>query len=372
MPAFRRQLHHRHVVDAGAGRAVPEGAFETVDRFALAFRFGLDAAVGQVAHPAGKAVERRPFGREKPEPYALHASRDREAPRRQQNRTIILLRPVMTLSSHSYGAAQVRLLRVVRRGDRHDVRDLTVGVTVEGEIGDAFTRGDNELLLPADTLRNTVNVTARDETLAEIEQLGIALARRFMSEQPQFSRVRIELAEQPWTRLPIGGRAQGRAFAAATSERRTASVTSNGTATAVNAGIRDFAILKTSGAAFEGYLADQFTTLEAEADRLLAVTADVTWSYLDGDVAFGPVFQGVRQLLVEAFVQQPSRSAEHTAHAMAEIVLETYADVGDVTVRLRQRALPLIDLSPFNLDNPHVLFRPEDAPELTAEVTVTR
>ena len=277
-----------------------------------------------------------------------------------------------TLSSHSYGASQIRLLRVTRRGDRHDLRDLAISVTVEGEVADAFTKGDNELLLPADTLRNTVNAIARDESLSEVEQLGLALAQHFMEHQPQFTRVRIDLSERPWARLPVAGRAQGQAFTASNSERRSATVTSNGTQVSVTAGIQDFAIMKTAGAAFEGYLADQFTTLEAATDRVLAVSADARWTYLHDEITFGPYFQGVRQLLIEAFVQQPSRSAEHTAHAMADVVLSSYADIGDVTVRLRQRSLPLVEIGPFGLDNPHVLFRPEDAPELTAEVTLSR
>jgi urate oxidase len=277
-----------------------------------------------------------------------------------------------TLSSHSYGASHIRLLRITRRGDRHDLRDLAIAVHVEGEVADAFTKGDNELLLPADTLRNTVHAIARDESLAEIEQIGMALASHFMSHQPQFTRVRIDLSEQPWSRLPVGGRAQGQAFTSGSAERRTAAVTSNGSRLSVVAGIQDFTVMKTSGASFEGYLEDQFTTLEANRDRVLAVSADARWTYLHEEVSFGPSWQGVRQLLIEAFVQQVSRSAEHSAHAMAEVVLGSYVDIGEVTVRLKQRSLPLVELTPFGLDNPHVLFRPEEAPELTAEVTLSR
>ncbi|MDQ3071037.1 MAG: urate oxidase [Acidobacteriota bacterium] len=277
-----------------------------------------------------------------------------------------------TLASHSYGASHIRLLRITRRGDRHDLRDLVVSVRVEGDVADAFTKGDNELLLPADTLRNTVHAVARDESLAEVEQLGLALASHFMEHQPQFTRVRIELSERPWARLPVAGRAQGQAFMAASTERRTAVITSNGSRVSVVAGLEDFTVMKTAGATFEGYLADQYTTIAAERDRVLAVSADAHWTYLHDEISWGPTFQGVRELLIEAFVQHPSRSGEHTAHAMADMVLTSYVDVGEVTVRLRQRSLPLIELAPFGLDNPQVLFRPEDSPELTAEVTVHR
>ena len=378
---------------------MPQRALQPLDALALSFGLDFDAAVLVVAHPTAQSFERSALEDVVPEADALDPAPYMESASRQQNLTIILRLQtpdprlqrapapqrrtgslesgtwsllMNTLTSHSYGASQIRLLRVTRRGDRHDLHDLTISVTVEGEIADAFIKGDNELLLPADTLRNTVNAIARDESLAEVELLGLALARHFMEHQPQFTRVRIELAEQPWTRLPVAGRAQGQAFTASNGERRSATVTSNGVQNSVVAGIEDFAIMKTSGAAFEGYLADQFTTLEAASDRVLAVSADAHWTYLHDEIAFGPYFQGVRQLLIEAFVQQPSRSAEHTAHAMAEVVLSSYADVGDVRVRLRQRSLPLVELAPFGLDNPLVLFRPEDAPELTAEVTLSR
>lgn len=277
-----------------------------------------------------------------------------------------------TLSGHSYGACQIRLLRITRRGDRDDLRDLEIGVTVEGEIAEAFTKGDNELLLPADTLRNTVYAIARDVTRIEVEQIGLALAEHFMEHQPQFTRVRIDMAERPWTRVPIAGRAQGQAFTGTAGERRTASITSNGRQVAVVAGIADLGIMKTAGAAFEGYLADQFTTLEATRERVLSVKADVRWTYLHSEISYGPTWQGVRELLLEAFVTQQSRSVEHSAYAMADVVLSSYVDVGDVSVALRQRSLPMVELAPFGLDNPRVLFRPEEAPELAAEVRLTR
>lgn len=276
------------------------------------------------------------------------------------------------LSSHSYGASHIPLLRITRRGDRHDLRDLVIGVGVEGDVADAFTRGDNALLLPSDTLRNTAHAIARDETLAEIEHIGMALAGHFMSHQPQFTRVRIDLAEQPWARLPVGGRAQGQAFTTSNSERRTAVVTSNGSRMSVVAGLDDFTIMKTGGAAFEGYLADQFTTVASAPERVLSVTAAASWTYVHDEVPFGVTWHAIRQLLIEAFVEHHSRSAEHTAHAMADMVLASYVDVGDVTVRLRQRSLPLVELEKFGIENGRVLFQPEEAPELTADVTLSR
>lgn len=276
------------------------------------------------------------------------------------------------LTNHSYGASRIRLLKRVRRGDRHDLRDVVVAVRLEGALEEAFTRGDNELLLPADSLKNTVHAVARETSFREIEELALTLAEHVMSHQPQLGLVRVDVSEVPWQRVAVGGRAQGQAFTGGDGHRRTVTVTSNGQQVSVVAGLERLLVMKTGGAAFEGFLRDQHTTLEESDDRILAAYLDAHWSYSSADVAFGPSWQGVRQLLLEAFVGEPSRSAEHTAHAMAELVLSSYVDIADVTVKLRQRMLPLIELSPFGLDNPHLVFQPQEAPEEVAEATVAR
>ena len=39
----------------------------------------------------------------------------------------------MLLADSAYGKSGVRLVQVTRRGDRHDVRDLTVAIRFEGD-----------------------------------------------------------------------------------------------------------------------------------------------------------------------------------------------------------------------------------------------
>ena len=45
------------------------------------------------------------------------------------------------ISASSHGESRLRMLRVVRRGDRHDPKDLTVSCRFEGDFGASFTRG---------------------------------------------------------------------------------------------------------------------------------------------------------------------------------------------------------------------------------------
>src|SRR3954468_7021039 len=80
-----------------------------------------------------------------------------------------------------YGKAEVRLVAVTRSGDRHDVKDLNVGVTLSGDLEAVHRSGDNADVVPTDTQKNTVYAFAKDSPVGEIEDFGLRLARHFVS-----------------------------------------------------------------------------------------------------------------------------------------------------------------------------------------------
>ena len=151
----------------------------------------------------------------------------------------------------------MRMLRVMRRGDRHDPKELTVSFRFEGDFAAAFREGRSDGLLPGETLKNAVHRTARELGAAEIEALGLALGERVLQAHPRITRVRVELTESSWARLDAGGKAQGQAFTTGTPERKTAVVTSNGEKTAVVAGIDALALMRTAGFAPDPRVADE-------------------------------------------------------------------------------------------------------------------
>src|ERR1700752_491182 len=159
-------------------------------------------------------------------------------------------RPAMLrIGASSHGESQLRLLRVVRRGDRHDARDLTVGCRFEGDFAGAFVEGASAGLLPGEALESLVHTTARQRAGAEIERFGLALCERLLSDHPRLTRARVEVIERPWNRLEVAGKPQGQVFLTGTPERRTATITSNGKQVAVVAGIEHLTIMRTSGLA---------------------------------------------------------------------------------------------------------------------------
>ncbi len=45
----------------------------------------------------------------------------------------------VVLAHHSYGKSRIRLTKVTRLADRHEVRELTIGIELEGDFTDSYT-----------------------------------------------------------------------------------------------------------------------------------------------------------------------------------------------------------------------------------------
>lgn len=278
--------------------------------------------------------------------------------------------PVIRASSQ--GESRVRVLRIVRRGDRHDARDLSVACRFEGSFAAAFREGRAEGLLPGETLKNIVYGVARDRGAEDIESFGLALCDRLLSEHQQLTRVRVEVTEHRWARLEAGGRLQGQAFTTGSDERRTAAVTSNGTQTAVVAGIEDLALMRTSGfVPVPGRVADHSGVTDG-VQRLLVASLSARWTYTSVDVTFDSYRQGVRATIIDTFAWHASRSVHHTLYNIADVVLASYQEIADITLALRERPYRPADLFNAGMENPDELFVALDEPLALVEVTVER
>ena len=157
----------------------------------------------------------------------------------------------MPLSHTSYGKSRIRLVQVSRRGDRHDLRDLTVAVRFEGDYDTSYTEGDNRDVLPTDTMKNTVYALAARERVREPEAFGIALGRHFLDRNPRLRKVHVGIVE-PAGAHAVGDREHGQAFVRRGPETRTARVAPIAEHVAISSGVADLVILKSSHSAFAG------------------------------------------------------------------------------------------------------------------------
>jgi len=264
------------------------------------------------------------------------------------------------------------MLRIVRRGDRHDLRDLTVRCQFEGDFSASFTEGRSEGLVPGETLKNLVHTSARQDGSGEIEPFGLALCERILNGFPRITRARVEIAEQPWGRLEIGGKAHGQAFAAGTPERRTTAVTSNGQQTAVVSGLDQLTVMRTSGFGPRRRREEDDSGAQDGLQRLLVATIAARWTYSTPDVTFGPYRQGVRAAIVEIFAAHASSSVQFTLYAIADVVLGSIPEISEITLSLHERPYRPADLFKAGMENPDDLFVALEEPVGEVEVTVER
>jgi urate oxidase len=275
------------------------------------------------------------------------------------------------IGSSSHGESRLRMLRIVRRGDRHDPKELTVSCRFEGDFGAAFRDGRPDGLPPGETLKNLVHRTAREHGSGEIEEFGIALCGHVLTGHRAVTRARVEITERSWMRLDAGGRVQGQTFMAGTQELKTAAITSNGKQVAVVSGLDGLSMMRTAGfAPPKPDAADDGTTDGLQ--RLLVGGLTARWTYSSSDVTFRPYRQGVRAAIIETFAWHASRSVQHTLYAIAEVVLATYQEIAEITLALHERPYRPADLFSAGLENPDDLFVALEEPLGVVEVTVER
>ncbi len=272
----------------------------------------------------------------------------------------------------AYGKSSVRLVKVSRRGDRHDLRDMTIAIRFEGDYDSSYTEGDNRGVLPTDTMKNTVYAMAANERIAEPEAFGVSLSRRFLDRNPRLAKVRIDISEQPWGRIAIGSREHGQAFVRGGADVRTATIQAERQHVTVGAGVSDLVILKSSHSAFADFLRDEYTTLPDTQDRLLATSLTATWRYRDTDVDFGASWQAVRRTLLETFAEHDSKSVQHTLHDMGQAVLESIDNVRAIRLVMPNKHHLPFDLSRLGLENRNEIFVPTDEPYGLIEATLVR
>jgi urate oxidase len=264
------------------------------------------------------------------------------------------------------------MLRVVRRGDRHDARDLTVSIRFEGEFATAFLEGRSDGIIPGEILKSLVHQIVREHAGAELEVVGLELCRRVLATHRQVSRVRVEIAEQPWSRMDVGGKPHGQTFVLGGSEQRTVAITSNGAQTAVVAGIDSLAVMRTAGFLPRRVGPRSDDGLDDALQALLVGSLSAKWTYSNADVTFGPYRQGVRAAIAETFAVHAARSVQHTLYAIADVVLATYEEILDITLSMQERPYRPADLFSAQVENPDELFIAAEEPLGIVEVTVER
>jgi urate oxidase len=274
----------------------------------------------------------------------------------------------IVLGPHQYGKAETRVVRVVRDGETHRMRDLNVSIALAGELQEVYLSGDNSAALPTDSQKNTVFAFAREHGIASPEEFAIRLAEHFVAEQPPITCARVEIEEYAWDRIPV----TGHSFVRRGQEIRTAAVTHTAVATHVVSGVRELTVLNSTGSEFRGFPKDRYTTLEETTDRILATSVTARWRHCGPPRDWDADHQQVRDLLLQTFAGTHSRSLQQTLTAMGRRVLADHGNIAEIRFAMPNKHHFLVDLTPFGLDNPNEVYFAADRPYGLIEGTVLR
>ena len=279
----------------------------------------------------------------------------------------------------NYGKSDVRISYVRRDGTRHDFVELNVRVTLDGDFEEAYLNADNQNVLATDTMKNTVYALARRHGIDCPEEFACQLADHFL-DVPAVTYSEVEIVQKPWRRLATREATGDEAghphvFEAGSSERYrfTVGEALQDDHPLLVGSIEGMELLKTTGSGFSDFYRDDFTTLDDTDDRILCSTLSMDWVFRQMEqFAWEETHQQIRSSVVDVFANRYSRSVQQTLYEMGTAALDACDAIEQISLRMPNQHHHLVDLSPFGLDNPNVVFQPTDEPYGLISATVAR
>jgi urate oxidase len=278
----------------------------------------------------------------------------------------------MALIGNTYGKGRVRVMRVHRDGERHEVRELSVSAMVQGDFGKTYTHADNSLALCTDTMKNLIHVVAQENPAADKEAFCSAVADRLLAKYPQVSAADVTAHETKWARLVVDGKLHPHSFVLDGNGKPFAHVTASRGAKSCESGVSDFTFLKSTQSGWEKYYKDDYTTLRETADRICATSMEATWRWQRTPASFEMANARLLDRMLEVFATTYSKSVQDSLYRMATAGLEAVPEVSEIRLACPNKHYIPIDLSPFGLANNNQVFLPTDEPHGQIECQVGR
>ena len=281
---------------------------------------------------------------------------------------------MISLSEIRYGKSRVRVARVKRTPERHEFREWTLNVMLQGDFDASFTQGDNSKVLPTDTMKNTVYSLAQNSSAECMEEFAKELIDFLLRRNTHVSKAEVSVSEKHWESLLTGnGKPHPTTFVQSSGERQIAKVArARESDFSIVSGLENLIIMKTAGSAFEGYIHDSLTTLPETADRLLSTAVRATWTCAKLELPFHELRAKIRAILLATFADHDSKSVQHTLYAMGEAVLKNVSEIDDIHLTMPNRHYNLVDLSKVGQHNANEIFVPVDEPHGNIQARIRR
>jgi len=279
----------------------------------------------------------------------------------------------MKLLANRYGKGRVRVMKILRDGNTHTVQEVNVLALLAGDFAASYTASDNSKVVPTDTIKNTVNVLAKEHLGAEIERFGLSLGRHFLQRYEQVESASIEIHAKNWQRLTIDGKPHPHSFAAGSEAKMWTRVTCvRGGSQEIQSGVRDLVILKSTQSGWADYPKCEYTTLPETRDRILATSFEATWSWSSAPADYNRANESILEAMLAVFASNYSPSAQRSVYEMGEAALKACPEISRVDMAMPNKHCLLVNLKPFGLENHNEVFVPTDEPHGQIEGSVVR
>jgi urate oxidase len=278
------------------------------------------------------------------------------------------------LVHNSYGKSAVRLTKVTRLADRHELAELTVNIRLEGNFARSYTQGDNSAVVATDSMKNTVYVLAKQHPVDSPESFALHLAGHFVQTYGQVRRAQVEIEQSSWRRIDVAGEPHPTAFVSEGSEvrRATASADRNGKGSHVRGGLGKLLVLKTTDSAFTGFVRDRYTTLPDATDRILATEVSAVWTFGSPGADYNAAFASIRTAMLETFARHKSDAVQQTLYAMAEAALAAEPSITGIRLRMPNKHRVPFNFKPFGLEFENDVYVTTDEPSGEISAVVER
>ena len=279
----------------------------------------------------------------------------------------------MPLIKNRYGKGRVRVMRIHRDGERHEVSQLSVKAMIEGDFARAYTHADNSTSVATDTIKNIVNVVARENTGLCTEEFCQVLAQRYLDTYPQIASVAIISARDQME--PPEFRRQAASPQLCARQQRQAVRRSRCRARGaggIDVRHRRLCLHEVDavrlGELSEGPLhhaaGDRRPDVRHQHGGILEVV---------GEAASYPAANArILDTLLEVFGTTYSMSVQDSLYRMGEAALAAVPEISEISMACPNMHFIPMNLSAFGLDNNNDVFLPTDEPHGQIECTVGR
>ncbi|KPP67328.1 uricase-like, partial [Scleropages formosus] len=229
-----------------------------------------------------------------------------------------------------YGKNSVKVLHIRREGTHHYIKEIKADVQLTLKTRKDYLNGDNGDIIPTDTIKNTVHA------LAKLKGDGAQHAHAFIFSPEAW---RFCDVEQYRNENPV-----------------------------IHSGVKDMKVLKTTQSGFEGFLKDQFTTLQDARDRFFCTTVHARWRYnKDRNMSFDTTWKTVKDTIIEKFAGpfdrgEYSQSVQKTLYDTQLLVFSRVPEVEEIEIIMPNQHYFTIDMTKMGINNKDEVYLPLDNP----------